>query len=128
MVRVDQNPTYQKYCEQLTCLDPSFSFIKIIREFNQDVFHDAVFVLENEEEITQGTAFMLYPFGIVTSAHNLRNDKFNTFLYKLNEPNNRLRVMVKHIDLDTDIAILEHTGNWAKRGFGISNADSIKIQ
>lgn len=131
MVRGDQNSTYQKFCQQLACLDPAFSFVKIIRDTNQESLQEAVFVLdvmENEEVANQGSAFMVYPFGIVTSAHNVKNDKLNTFLYKVNEPNNRLRAIVKHIDSDTDVAILENTNNWAKHGFVLSSTDSIKIQ
>lgn len=80
MVRGDQNLTYQKFCEKLASLDRSFSFIKLIREAEPDKLQEAIFVLESPRG--QGTAFMLYGVGLVTTAHNLENDKFDTALYK----------------------------------------------
>jgi S1-C subfamily serine protease len=128
MVKGDQDPTYQKFCEKLASLDSAFSFVKIIRDGNQDIFQEAVFVIEKEDKLMQGTAFMLYPYGIVTSAHFLEQDKLDAVLYKVNDPNNKRKAIVKYIDFESDIAVLENFQNWAKHGFVRGDSNSLEIQ
>lgn len=121
MVRGDQNPTYQKFSEKLASLDPDFSFIRIIREADSDSFQQAVFVLENPRG--QGTAFMLRGVGLVTSAHNLEKDKLDTYLYKIDESDDKQRIKVKYINTDLDFAIIEVEQDWVKAS--LVRGDSI---
>lgn len=126
MVRGDQNLTYQKFCEKLASLDPSFSFIKLIREAEPDRLQEAVFVLESPRG--QGTAFMLYGVGLVTSAHNLKNDKLDTYLYKIDESADKQRLKVKHINTDLDFAIIEVLQGRAKAGLVRGDSTILKTR
>ncbi len=125
MVRGNQNPTCQKFCEKLASLDPSFSFIKIIREADPSRLQQAVFVLESCRG--QGTAFMLHGVGIVTSAHNLENDKFDTFLYKVGTSSDKRMLRVKCIDTDLDVAIIEVNQGWAKASLVRGDSTILKV-
>ncbi len=124
MVRGDQNLTYQKFCEKLTSLDPSFSFIKIIREVNPDMLQQAVFVLDGSGG--QGTAFMLQGIGLVTSAHNLEKDKFDTVLYKVGIPDDKHIVKVRDINPKLDIAIIEVSKGWVRAGLAKGDSSRLK--
>lgn len=125
MVRGRQNATYQKFCEKLSCLDSSFTFFKIIQECIADNLQQAVFILDSPRE--QGTAFMLEGIGIVTSAHNLKNDKFDTFLYRVDNSSDRQQIRVTYIDWDTDVALIEVTQNWIKAGLAIGDNTNLQI-
>ncbi len=133
MVRGNQNPTYQKFCGKLASLDPSFSFtkIKIIREANPNNLQQAVFVLESPRE--QGTAFMLHSVGLITSAHNLEKDKFDTVVYEAKSSPDKQMVIVKYIKPDLDIAIIETVPGWERTGLVrgdstiLKTGDSVKV-
>lgn len=126
MVRGDQNPTYQKFSEKLASLDRGYSFIRIIREADSDSLQQAVFVLESPRG--QGTAFMLYGVGLVTSAHNLKNDKLDTYLYKMDESADKQRLEVKLIDTNLDFAIIEVAQGWAKAGLVRGDSTILKTR
>ncbi len=131
MVRGDQSPVYQKFCEKLASLDTGYSFIKIIRETDPAQFQQAVFVLESP--IGQGTAFMLYGIGLVTSAHNLQNDRFDTVLSKVGTSPDKHNVKVRCIKPDLDVAIIEVRQGWAKAGLVrgdstiLKTGDTVKV-
>ena len=57
---------------------------------------------------------MLRGVGLVTSAHNVENDKLDTYLYKIDEFNNRKRIRVKYISTDFDFATIEVEQDWIK--------------
>ena len=126
MVRGDRNPTYQKFSEKLASLDPDFSFIRIVREADSDNLQQAVFVLESPRG--QGTAFMLRGIGLVTSAHNLKNDKLDTYLYKTDEPADKQRLKVKHINTNLDFAIIEVAQGWAKASLVRGDSTILKTR
>lgn len=126
MIRGDQNPTYQKFSEKLASLDPNFSFIRIIRDADSDNLQQAVFVLESPRG--QGTAFMLYGVGLVTSAHNVEKDKFDTVLYKVGTSPDKQKVKVRCIKPDLDIAIIEVRQGWAKAGLVRGDSTLIKTE
>lgn len=126
MVRGDQNPTYQKLSEKLATLDPDFSFIRIIRKSDSDSLQQAVFVLESSRG--QGTAFMLRGIGLVTSAHNLENDKLDTYLYKIDESDDKKMIKVKYINTDFDFAIMEVEQDWVKASLVRSDSTILKIR
>lgn len=126
MVRGDQNLTYQKFCEKLASLDQSFSFIKLIREAEPNRLQEAVFVLESPRG--QGTAFMLYGVGLVTSAHNLENDKCDTALCKVGKQAEMKNLRVNFIDPKLDVAIIENDQRWAKAGLVRGDSTIIKTR
>lgn len=132
MVRGNQNATYQKFCEQLASFeDSNFSFFKILANAEPDNLEQAVFVLESPR--CQGTAFMLFGVGIVTTAHNLENDGFDTYLHKAGQESDKKLVRVKHIDTDLDLAIIEVDKGWAMSSLcrgdstSLSAGDPVKV-
>jgi len=104
MVRGPENPTYLKFCEQLSKLDPEFLPVfehKIMALGKKRTFEDAVFVLESNE--TQGTAFVLEDVGVVTCAHVLGG---NIFAFKASNPNEHYKVDIAYKSDRLDIAVL----------------------
>lgn len=124
MVRGCQNATFQKFCEKLSSVDPTFSFIKIITEAEPERLQEAVFVLDSPRG--QGTAFMLHGAGLVTSAHNVVDDQNDTELYKVETRPDKLKAMVRDIRPDLDIAILDVKRGWARAS--LARGDSSKLR
>jgi retron-type reverse transcriptase len=68
----------------------------------------AVWVVENDKEITQGSAFFLKGVGLVTAAHCVESvDEVN--VYHASKPANTFKAQVLKRDKDRDLAILGHT-------------------
>jgi len=112
MIKGDQCAIYQKFCEKLSILDESFKFIRKIRDTDPEKLQQAVFVLDNPRG--QGTAFMLFGVGLITSAHNVENDKLDTFLYKPDASSDKQKIKIIHINPKYDVAIIDVDKGWAK--------------
>ena len=63
----------------------------------------ALWVLESEEEVGQGTAFMLKGYGLITCSHVLKK---GTKAFKHEEPHRKYEITVLHKNDDLDVAIL----------------------
>lgn len=82
MVKGGEDPTYIRSCSHLAKLDADFNMAFQDRMDRQNILN-AIFVLECERDIKQGTAFMLKDVGFVTCHHvfgsETRAFKYNKF-------------------------------------------------
>lgn len=125
MIRGPQNETYQKFCEQLASFSNSnFSFVRVLNGTDPDTLVQAVFVLESPR--CQGTAFMLFGVGLVTTAHNLKGDKFDTTLHRVGQESDKKLVTVKYIDEELDLAVIEVDRGWAKASLRRGDSTILK--
>lgn len=67
----------------------------------------AIWVVENESNNSQGTAFYLEGVGLITCAHVLPSDLSNTFAFQPNNPNRKFDVDFVAVDRKRDLAILK---------------------
>ena len=70
---------------------------------------------------------MLEGIGLVTSSHNVKNDKFDTFMYRVENYSGRQKVRITFIDSDTDVAVIEVKQNWIKAGLAIGDSTVLQI-
>lgn len=101
MVKGSSDPVYAKLRERYDRLDPRFKDIPIRSSYDRIL--DSTWVLESEEEMTQGTAFALRNYGLITCSHVIAP---NTVAFRPREHYQKYPIRVVAENKDIDIAII----------------------
>jgi S1-C subfamily serine protease len=101
MVRGLSDPIYIKFTQRCHALNPDL-FKRVFDK--EDNLNSAVWVLESESAMTQGTGFFLKDVGMVTCAHVLATD---TVAFHASQPLTRFPVKVLTQNDHLDIAVVQ---------------------
>jgi RNA-directed DNA polymerase len=104
MVRGPQSRAHLSLLEKYATLNPTYKWPAALppRELKLDILETAIFAVEGST--SQGTAFNLSSFGLITCAHVVINQK-NIVVSRQGDLNKN-PVAVVHIDEDRDLALL----------------------
>jgi V8-like Glu-specific endopeptidase len=109
MVRGADDIIYKKLAYQLTEAfgKPNYDFLKT-KEF---IAVDSIFILENNSDISQGTAFLIENVGIVTNFHVVKSisdaNETEVELYRYNESSVKRSVKFVKSSTEKDLAIFK---------------------
>ena len=115
MVKGDDDPVYKKLAYQLTELfgSPNSKYIKT----KEQIATDSIFILENNLDISQGTAFSLERIGIITNCHVVKSIDSTMAsqleLFRHNESTVVRKVTFDKSDFDKDLAIFKPLSNFS---------------
>ncbi|MGZ9082039.1 MAG: trypsin-like peptidase domain-containing protein [Rhodoplanes sp.] len=100
-VRGWDDEVYKRFREQFNILSPCK--IRVPSDPWITLLQRSCWVIEDFDEVSQGTAFFLEGYGLITNYHCLRKDPF---IYHPGNPSKRYRVMVTHSHDVVDLAVL----------------------
>ena len=101
MVKGNSDSVYTNLRRRYDRLDPRFK--EQPRKSAHDQLLNSMWVLESEERMIQGTAFMLSGYGLVTCAHVLASD---TVAFQARTHYKKFPTKILHENKDLDVAIL----------------------
>lgn len=106
MVRGNDDPIYRKFIQQYWDLNPSKVIPKTLKHNHLKRPEDFIFVIENFQVGTQGTAFYLENFGFVTCAHVLPKEAFiNDFkIFHYKNPELEFKISDVMVSEELDLA------------------------
>ncbi|MGT3163439.1 reverse transcriptase domain-containing protein [Yersinia enterocolitica] len=130
MVRGEDDIIYRKFAHRISCLFGNVNnrYLKTPSDFAID----SIFILENEVDISQGTAFLLEDVGIVTNYHVVPSiDEYNDIdlsLFRYNELDNKRKVKFIMSNKLYDLAIFDTNGNFDDiKKFSIGDDSNLKV-
>jgi S1-C subfamily serine protease len=129
MVRGEHDPIYKKLAYQLTEAfgKPNASYLKT----RNQIASDSVFVLENNFDISQGTAFLLDGIGIVSNCHVVENIDMVTVsqvdLFRHDEISVKRKIKYQNSSMQKDLSLFQPVGDYSDIK-ALKIGDDSKIQ
>ena len=123
-VRGKDDPIFRRLLLDFGILNPAYG-IEVGDDIDTDfrTIKTALWVYESES--TQGTAFMLEQYGLVTCAHVLGEQHC---VYKAMEPLKKYKATVVRQDIDVDLALLQPEGVPKGKQLKVGESNKLKTQ